>query len=78
MTNGKLTPEKRHSAYLTFQNIRQRCTNQKNKHYRYEGAVGIECQFTQETFTEFLYRTDRCEECGNRLKYRRMSSNPGL
>jgi hypothetical protein len=67
MTNGKLTPEKRHSAYLTLQNIRQRCTNENNKHYCNEGAVGIECQFTQEEFTDFLYRTDRCEKCGNNL-----------
>lgn len=63
----KLTPELRHSVYLTFQNIRQRCTNRNNKDFLDYGGRGIECALSQEEFAEVYYRTDCCELCGTLL-----------
>tara|TARA_B100000686_G_scaffold280421_1_gene301554 strand:- start:114 stop:482 length:369 start_codon:yes stop_codon:yes gene_type:complete len=61
MRKTKLTPELRHSAYLAFQNIRQRCTNRNNKDFDGYGGRGVECALLQEEFAEVYYRTDCCE-----------------
>ena len=63
MRKPRLTPELRHSAYLAFQNIRQRCTNRNNKDFDEYGGRGIECALLQEEFAEIYYRTDCCELC---------------
>lgn len=67
MRKPKLTPELRHSAYLAFQNIRQRCTNRNNKDFDDYGGRGIECALSQEEFADLYYRTDCCELCGTPL-----------
>jgi len=59
MRKTKLTPELRHSAYLAFQNIRQRCTNRNNKDFADYGGRGIECALSQDEFADVYYRTDR-------------------
>ena len=60
MRKTKLTPELRHSAYLAFQNIRQRCTNRNNKDFLEYGGRGIEFALSQEEFAEVYYRTTSC------------------
>ncbi len=67
MRKTKLTPELRHSAYLAFQNIRQRCTNRNNKDFPEYGGRGIECAVSQEEFAKIYYRTNGCELCGTIL-----------
>ncbi len=69
MRKTRLTPELRHSAYLAFQNIRQRCTNRNNKDFLDYGGRGIECALSQEEFAAIYYRTDSCvicRSCGRR------------
>ena len=53
MRKPKLTPELRHSAYLAFQNIRQRCTNRNNKDFEDYGGRGIECVLSQEESSQY-------------------------
>ena len=61
MRKTKLTPELRHSAYLAFQNIRQRCTNRNNKDFDGYGGRGVECALLQEEFAEVVAERDTDE-----------------
>lgn len=44
------------SGYLrfTYNNIKHRCDNPKNKAYKYYGGRGIKCKFTREEFIDYI------------------------
>ena len=75
LRKSKPTPVLRHSAYLAFQNIRQRCTNRNNKDFFDYGGRGF-IAFSELDRESLGGRIQR-SLCGQRKHQRSITETPG-